>query len=318
MTRRAPLVTIGIPTYNRAATTLPLALGSALRQTYPALEIIVADNASTDGTATAVGSLQDPRLRYLRHARNTLANDNFNFCVEQARGDYFLLLHDDDLIDPDFVDSCMRALGDEGDVGVIRTGIRVISADGTVRREIPNRARGDDLSGFVKAWFAHETSPYCCNTLLHTDTLRAVGGFRSRHLLFQDVLAHVRVAAARRTVNVAEVKASVRRHDANMGSAARIFDWCDDSCELLDAICALLPDESDQLCLQGEAFFARMNYLRVLELPSLMQRAAAYRTVSQAFHSGQSALTFALRHDLRPKLRAWRRKLYLGTAPAAG
>jgi glycosyltransferase involved in cell wall biosynthesis len=317
MTRRAPFVTIAIPTYNRAATTLPLALGSALRQTYPALEIVVADNASTDGTEPALAALDSPRLRYYRHSRSILANDNFNFCLAQARGDYFLLLHDDDLIDPDFVDACMRALGDGADAGVIRTGLRVISAHGMVHREIANRGRGTDLRSFVRAWFAHETSPYCCNTLLHTKTLRAAGGFRSRHLLFQDVLAHIRVAAERPTVNVPEVKASVRRHGGNMGSAARILDWCDDSCELLDTICDLLPDEAEQLRLEGEAFFARMNYLRVLELPSLLERAAAYRTVSRTFRSGQSALTFAFRHDLRPRIRAWKRKLYFGTAPAA-
>jgi glycosyltransferase involved in cell wall biosynthesis len=318
MTRlpQGPLVTIGMPTYNRAATTLPLALASARAQTYPALEIVVADNASSDGTERMMRGLHDPRVRYLRHQQNIRANDNFNFCVEQARGEYFLLLHDDDLIDRDFVESCMHAAASEADVGVIRTGIRVIAQDGTVQREIGNRAEGDDLTSFVHAWFTHATSPYCCNTLLNTEALRAAGGFRSRRLLFQDVLAHVRVAATRRTINVPDVKASVRRHEGNMGSAARIFDWCDDSLELLDAICALLPDQAARLRTDGERFFGRMNYLRVLEVDSLLKRAAAYRTVAQMFPSAQSPLRFAIRHDVRPKLRALRRRLHAGTAAA--
>jgi len=48
------LVTIGIPTYNRADGYLREALGAALAQTYPHLEILVADNASSDHTDTVV------------------------------------------------------------------------------------------------------------------------------------------------------------------------------------------------------------------------------------------------------------------------
>src|SRR5581483_7663062 len=64
----APLVTIAIPTYNRAASYLPLP--SALDQTYPDIEVMVSDNASSDGTAALVSGVRDPRLRYLRHAVN--------------------------------------------------------------------------------------------------------------------------------------------------------------------------------------------------------------------------------------------------------
>jgi glycosyltransferase involved in cell wall biosynthesis len=312
-----PLVTIGLPTFNRAATTLPLALASAVGQTYPAVEIVVADNASTDATREVVQALHDPRIRYLRHDRNRTANENFNFCLGQAQGAYFLLFHDDDLIDPDFVETCMRAASGKVDAGIIRTGIRVISQQGAVTREIPNRAAGSGLSDFVRAWFAHETSPYCCNTLLNTQALREAGGFRSRHLLFQDVMAHVRVAATRRTVNVYEVKASVRRHEGNMGLAARINDWCDDSRELLDTICELLPDQARQLRKDGERFFAHMNYLRVLQLNSMFARANAYRTVARSFHCAGSPLHFIFRHDVRPKLRALKRKLQYRMASAS-
>jgi hypothetical protein len=310
-----PLVSIGVPTYNRADSTLPLTLASALSQTYPAVEIIVADNASTDGTGEFVQNLRDPRIRYLRHSRNGSANDNFNFCLQQARGKFFLLLHDDDLIDHDFVQVCMEAwrrsavAADE--VGVIRTGLRLILQNGETRREIPNRARGAHLADFVRSWFVHETSPYCCNTLLSTEALRAVGGFASRHCVFQDVLAQVRVAAIRRTVNVADVKASFREHAGNMGSAARVRAWCEDSQQLLDALCELLPDQAPQLRVEGERFFARMHYVRVLQLSSLLSRPNDYLTVARTFNFAVSPLQFAIQNDLRPKLRLLKRKAQL-------
>jgi hypothetical protein len=306
-----PLVTIGLPTYNRAGGTLPIALASALAQTYPNVEVVVADNASTDGTSRFVQGLGDPRIRYTRHDRNGSANDNFNFCLAQARGQYFLLLHDDDVIDADFVEVCMRAAAAAGDVGVIRTGIRMISRSGEVRREIANRGHGPALSDFVRAWFDHATSPYCCNTLLNTAALREVGGFGSRHNLFQDVLAQVMVAARLPTVNVPEVKASFREHEGNMGSAARVRDWCEDSQQLLEVICQLLPDQAAQLREEGLRFFARMHYLRVLQLSRLSARPSGYLTVARTFNFAVSPLQFAIRHDLRPKLRLLRRRTHL-------
>src|SRR4030042_2488708 len=125
-----PLVTIAIPTYNRADGFLKEAIRSALNQTYSNIEIIVSDNCSVDNTTTVVKSFNDPRIRYFKHKENIGANNNFNFCVEQARGAYFLLLHDDDLIDDDFIDVCMKAAEYNTDIGLIRTGTRVIDSAG--------------------------------------------------------------------------------------------------------------------------------------------------------------------------------------------
>ena len=105
-----PLVSIGIPTYNRADGYLRGCIESALNQTYPNLEIFISDNCSSDNTGTLVKSFNDPRIRYHRHDVNIGGNNNFNYCVKKARGIYFLLLHDDDLIDADFIEVCMKAV----------------------------------------------------------------------------------------------------------------------------------------------------------------------------------------------------------------
>ena len=107
-----PLVTIGIPTYNRADGYLKDAIESALNQTYANLEIIISDNCSSDDTGLIVESFNDPRIKYYRHNENIGANNNFNFCLKKASGIFFLLLHDDDLIDEDFVELCMDVVKD--------------------------------------------------------------------------------------------------------------------------------------------------------------------------------------------------------------
>src|SRR5689334_7129661 len=104
-----PSVTIAIPTYNRAATYLRSCLESALRQTYANIDIVVSDNGSTDHTEALVKRYSDPRIRYFKQQTNLIPNENFNFCLRQARGDYFLLLLDDEQIDDDFIETCLRA-----------------------------------------------------------------------------------------------------------------------------------------------------------------------------------------------------------------
>ena len=115
-----PLVTIGIPTYNRANRSLRSALKCALGQTYSNLEIVVSDNCSTDHTEDVVGSYRDSRIRYIRHQENIGPANNFNYCANVARGSFFQLFHDDDLIDSDFIETCIDAIAGRPDVGFVR------------------------------------------------------------------------------------------------------------------------------------------------------------------------------------------------------
>jgi glycosyltransferase involved in cell wall biosynthesis len=93
--------TIGIPTYNRADF-LRQALGSALSQTYPDVEILVCDNASEGRTAEVVKAYGD-RVRYHRNATNIGMYPSLAKTMEPASRKYFSLLQDEDLIHRDFV-----------------------------------------------------------------------------------------------------------------------------------------------------------------------------------------------------------------------
>ena len=278
-----PLVTIGIPTYNRANGYLKEALGCALAQTYPNIEIVVSDNASTDNTEEVVRSYADPRIRYFRQATGLIPNDNFNFCLEQARGAYFLMLPDDDRIDPDFVETCMRAGGYQTHHGIIRTAVRIINANGTVLEEGHNPLAGTSTGDFFLGWFAGKTSIYICATLFNTEGLRAISGLRSRHNLFQDVMAIARLAHRQGRVDVDAVKASARWHGAKFTHVARVQQWCEDSLDLLDLICELAPQQSAELRDKGMRFFANVNYKRATDIRAPLARLSAYALVYRTF-----------------------------------
>ncbi len=282
--KNKPLVTIAIPTYERADGYLRQAIASAVSQTYRNVEIIVSDNCSRDHTGEVVRSFNDSRIRYFRQEKNIGANNNFNFCVEQAGGDYFLLLHDDDLIDEDFVDVCMSAAGQQGEVGIIRTGTRICDEEGNVIFLYPNMASGYSTDDLFLGWFRNKTSFYLCSTLFNTGKLRKIGGFRSRHNLFQDVIAELKLAATFGRTDVRDIKATFRSHSGEMTHSVKVSQWCEDSHLLLDTMCNLASVENRNLIRkEGMKFFSQINYRRATQVKSLAGQLAAYFTVFRKF-----------------------------------
>jgi len=277
-------VTIGLPTYNRANRFLVPALECALAQDWDNLEIIVSDNCSTDNTSEIVSSYTDPRLRYVRQKKNIGANNNFNFCVQEAQGSYFLLFPDDDIIDPDLVSSCMEAAAGVTDYGVIRTGTRLIGGDGNLIRDMPNRAAGLDYNAFFRDWMKGRFTSYVCSTLFNTQMLKDIGGFQSHHGLYQDLMALARLIARGGHCNVVESKASFRRHDENYGNAEGLHAWCEDGVQLAQVIASEAP-------VDGEAMYREtMKYLcwtvygyAERFLPSRLERLKAYRMIDAGF-----------------------------------
>lgn len=279
------LVTIAIPTYNRANLYLRQAIESAVNQTYSNIEIIISNNCSTDNTEMVVKDFHDPRIRYFRQEKNIGGNNNFNFCLEQAKGEYFLLLMDDDLIDRDFVETCWKSIDRNGNVGIIRTGTRIIDSQGTILHEYPNMVGGLSLEEFFRGWFTNKTTLYICSTLFNTLRLKEFGGFRSKKNLFQDVIVEAKLAAKYGRLDIQDVKASARKHASEFTFAVKVSDWCEDSLDLLDLMCVLVPKENKTLIRsEGMRFFSKINYNRAHAVRSPIRRFIAYVTVFKKFH----------------------------------
>jgi GT2 family glycosyltransferase len=101
-----PLVTIAIPTFNRASW-LKKCISAALSQTYRNFEVLVSDNASTDDTAEVLRQFDDTRLRVVRQPTNIGILSNWNACLAGARGDYIVYCSDDDLLAPAILERCL-------------------------------------------------------------------------------------------------------------------------------------------------------------------------------------------------------------------
>jgi glycosyltransferase involved in cell wall biosynthesis len=301
-------VTIGLPTYNRANRFLVPALECALAQDWDNLEIIVSDNCSTDNTSEIVSSYDDPRLRYVRQKENIGANNNFNFCVQEAQGTYFLLFPDDDIIDPDFVSSCMAAAAGITDYGVIRTGTRLIDADGKLIRDIPNRAAGLDYNAFFRGWMKGGFTSYVCSTLFNTQMLKGIGGFQSHNGLFQDLMALAKLIARGGHCDVEPSKAAFRRHDENYGSASDLRAWCEDGVQLADVLATEAPNDADALRREVMHYLCRTVYGYARQfLGSRVERLKAYRMIDAEFEHCYPQMRYLYDQTVRRRYLAGKR-----------
>lgn len=123
-----PLVSIGLPVYN-GENYLRRALESIVTQTYRNLEIIIGDNASTDGTEAICREFaaRDSRIRYYRHESNMGASANHEFVFRSARAEYYKAAAHDDEIAPIYVEKAVAEL--EADPSVVMVISRVTEID---------------------------------------------------------------------------------------------------------------------------------------------------------------------------------------------
>lgn len=134
-----PLVTIAIPTCNRSAL-LRETLQSVLLQDYENLEILVSDNASDDDTSAVVAEFSrvSPKIRHRRNLVRTPLITHFNQCIAEARGEFFVLLSDDDRISEDFVSSLATTLMQNRRITVAVPSNSIIDDSGKLLETLPS------------------------------------------------------------------------------------------------------------------------------------------------------------------------------------
>lgn len=111
MDRSRPVVSIGMPVYN-GERFIRDALNSLLAQTFTDFELIISDNASTDATGSICRDYakQDSRIRYIRQHENLGVLPNFQFVLNEARGEYFMWAACDDQWFSNWIEQLQGAL----------------------------------------------------------------------------------------------------------------------------------------------------------------------------------------------------------------
>ena len=157
---KAPQVSIGMPVYNGEAT-VRKAIDSILAQTFNNFELIISDNASTDGTEAICRKFaeQDVRVKYFRQTENLGAGANFEFVLRRSVGDYFMWAAADDRRSPDFLEINVHSLQSNPALSASTSPNCYEGEEGDAHKHVNFSLNGDYPERCIKflknAWISH-------------------------------------------------------------------------------------------------------------------------------------------------------------------
>jgi len=137
-----PLVSVIIPTYNRAAY-LKEAIESVLAQTYTNFELLILDNCSPDHTPDIVAGFNDSRIKYLRHQCNIGGAANWLYGMHWAQGDFFSILGDDDFYRSNFIETRVMGFERFSAVDAVLSSYESCDPNGKITAESPRYSEQD-------------------------------------------------------------------------------------------------------------------------------------------------------------------------------
>lgn len=192
------MISVIIPLYNKERQ-IRATLESVLRQSYTDYEIVVVDDGSTDGSATAVESVQDARLRLIRQENGGVSAAR-NRGIREARGEYLAFLDADDLWEPDFLKTLHQLSVLYPDCSVYACNYDFVSPDGTHRPTIIRRLPFTGEHGILSNYFevASCSHPPICSIsiMVKKEAMQAIGGFPLGIKSGEDLLTWARLACS--------------------------------------------------------------------------------------------------------------------------
>lgn len=134
-----PLVTIGIPTYNRPIE-LQKAIEASINQSYRNLEIIISDNCSPDPKVEKLCreyAERDNRIKYTRHSKNRGMGTNGEYVISQATGEYFIWCMDDDWLSCNFIQESITFILKNPNYSIVFGDMNFYNLDYSLIRQCP-------------------------------------------------------------------------------------------------------------------------------------------------------------------------------------
>ncbi|GAA4915346.1 glycosyl transferase family 2 [Actinomycetospora succinea] len=159
-------------------------IDSVLEQTFTDFELVVLDNASTDGSSEIVDGYDDPRVRVVRHTETVPMIANFNAAVAATRAPLVKVLNADDLVEPEALERQVEVMDAEPDVAVVSSRHhlvddrdRIVARDRTLRT--PDLIGRQDRATVVRRVVRHGGNPLGVpgNMLFRRSAFDQVGGF---------------------------------------------------------------------------------------------------------------------------------------------
>lgn len=167
-------VAVIVPCYNYGDK-LPRAVESVMVQTYPAHEVIIVDNNSTDNTKEVAHFLCErfPTVRYVNCSEQGVAHAR-NRGIRESTSELIVCLDADDEIKPTFIDVCLKALKADPSLGLAYTKLEWVRQDN--QRGISDWPGEYNFDGFLKK---QNQVPTAC--VFRRDLWQRLGGYRQKY-----------------------------------------------------------------------------------------------------------------------------------------
>jgi glycosyltransferase involved in cell wall biosynthesis len=132
-----PLVSVLVGAYNQSKV-VETSIDSILAQTYQNIEIIISDDASTDGTQDVLKrtAKNNPTIRLFLQERNLGITRNYNFIASKANGKYLALFAGDDVMFPEKINEQVKLLEDNRNSSFCHHAVQIIDYAGNKSREV--------------------------------------------------------------------------------------------------------------------------------------------------------------------------------------
>lgn len=214
-----PLVTVVVISYNQGKY-IRENLDSVKAQTYDNIQLIVADDASTDNSVEIFDNWlfkNNYRAEKNYHQKNTGLSTILNECFELIKGKYVKFIAADDYLHPSAIEKCVEKLEESGsDYGMVFTDTYCINENSAIQKDIDNY---DFVGNLERESFRKEllkgNKIAALTVVMRTSVLKETGQYNSE-LLVEDYFRWLKISEKYFIAYVPEKLAYYRLHNDNI------------------------------------------------------------------------------------------------------
>lgn len=221
MTYDSPLVSIIIPTYNRAHL-IGETIESVLNQTYTNWELIIVDDGSTDATADVIHKYSDPRIRYHSIAHSGSFGMVRNHGIRQAKGLFIAFLDSDDLWQPDKLEKQLHLFERSPETVFCFTHIHFFGTSSQRLPDYPSIIAENLLDRYLNEG---HFSFYPSALVFRTAALSITGLMDESSPIGGDTDFFVRLCLNFKGTFINERLVNIRKHSSNTSSGSLLFGY---------------------------------------------------------------------------------------------
>lgn len=298
MSDEKPVWSIMIPTYEGNPDYIRQTIRSVLSQDLgpEKMQIMLVDNGSQKHDFKAlIDEESNGRIEYHRHSETIKYLENFNSCIDMARGKYVHLLHDDDTVEPGFYAKVEAAFTSHPEIGYTITRHKFMNQDGKVFTLSPLEK---EQPGILENWvdiIATKQLVYYASVVVPKSVYLREGSFNKIfETCAEDWEMWVRLAAKYPVYYIPEPLASVRIHSNSMSkSLFQSGALISESRKAIDSFSSLLPEgKREKLSKAAREHIANVGISYANSYAGTGETKVAITLAREAFRTALSPMMF--------------------------